>query len=504
MEAQEARYPDNGILRLYNQFPSMYANLSEMTADIPRIAAMNFNAVWVNPVHLSSRIQVQRGKSRVSASYYAAIDFYSIDNLIGDEDSLHRWIRTTREHGLIPVFDLVLKHVGVGIDFNTQKLKKEWFQPQNNESSMNDVIDFVYSFQEGESPATIRANEEQLKVIWREIFENFWKPYIKHWLDIGFNGVRLDAVRYLPSYVLRDVCAYVRELKREAVIFGELLYERNIEPMLDSLREYNVQITHITNSLYWTNFSTERRAEYFRNVQGSTPRMLGLLNTVTHEDPHRYGGSVGFGGSHDEDSLFTSCKKNLFVAKQKIASVAFTSTGGWFLICGDEFGYERKKNKPPFAFKVQGRGPLKINTHDWLLAGTERDLTGFILEINAALARLPRTTLHDWIEHLVLEPYPGLVIMLKNINLTETARVIIANSTNENVIIDQRMLEVIASEFERIQRMKPHQNDEAFFSYIENSKKTIMGMQYSPDKILTIGAVENRCFALSPRLGHRK
>ncbi len=498
-------YPQNGILCLYNQFPSMYANLREMTLDIPRIAAMGFNAVWINPFHPSARTTVQRGKFQVSESYYAPVDYNEIDPLIGSHEMLEQWIQTVSSEGLIPVFDLVLKHVGIGINFTEQRLKEEWFKSPNSDSIMNDVRDFRYSFDEKESPDKSRPNETELEVLWKEVFDNFWKPYIHTWLQRGFRGVRIDAVRFLPPYILRDVCAYIRKINPQAIIFGELLYERNIEPLLKLLREQNVQITHITNSLYWANFSTEMRTTYFKNDRGNTPEMLGLLNAVTHEPPYRYGGSVGFGGSHDEDSLFTASKKNLVRAKQKIASVAFTSTGGWFLICGDEFGHTRKKNNPPFPFKIIKGKSLKISAGEWHLPETAHDLTIFIKQINSVLGCLPPTTANDWIEHLVLKTHPELIIMLKNVDSTgNTARLIIANCTDENVIIDEGTLEHIATEFERVQREKPDSKNEGFVHYLQNSKNNIINMRHSPEKILTIGIVENRCYILNPRIGNRK
>jgi len=505
MEDQPPQYPHNGILLLYNQFPSMYADLEEMTLDIPRIAGMGFNAVWINPFHPSARATVQRARFEVSQSYYAPTHYEDIDPLIGNPAMLGKWIEAVSGAGLIPVFDLVLKHVGTGINFTEQNLNEEWFKSFNSDNLMNDVRDFRYSYDEKESPDKNRANEAELHAIWQEVFKKFWEPYIHTWLLRGFRGVRIDAVRFLPAYALRDVCAFIREINPHAIIFGELLYERNIDPVAKLLTREKVQMTHITNSLYWTHFTSDVRRHYFRNERGSNPHTLGLLNELTHVLPPPHGGSVGFGGSHDEDSLFIACRKNLVQVKQKIVSVAFTSTGGWFLLCGDEFGYERKKNNPPFPFKIVRDHPLKLRPNEWRLPETERNITPFIQQVNHALAQLPLTTANDWVEHLVLEPYPDLIVMLKNINATDnTARLIIANCTDENVIIDARTLEEIAAEFERIQLEKPGPKDQGFLHYLENSKNNIINMRHSPEKILTIGTVVNHCYALSPRLGDRK
>src|SRR3954462_7467943 len=38
-------------LRIYNLFPTLAGSIADWTAELPRIAAMGFNAVYVNPFH---------------------------------------------------------------------------------------------------------------------------------------------------------------------------------------------------------------------------------------------------------------------------------------------------------------------------------------------------------------------------------------------------------------------------------------------------------------------
>ncbi len=260
---EQAQYPHNGILRLYNQFPGMYANLAEMTTDIPRIAAMGFNAVWVNPLHPTCAVPVERRtKERVihlAGSLYAISNFREISPHIGSEQSLCEYSAQLRQQGLIPVFDLVLRHVARDIDFATQGLSKQWFKPFNPEKEMNDTLDFVYAKPVGKTRKLDQKFFDSADKTWPEIFENFWIPYIDRFMrGYGFRGVRIDAVKHLPTYVLKDVCNYIHRRYPGAVIFAELLF-LGANPKAQIEEYLNLGFTHITNSLYSQPFDFESR-----------------------------------------------------------------------------------------------------------------------------------------------------------------------------------------------------------------------------------------------------
>ena len=88
-------------LRIYNLFPTLAGSIAEWTAQLPRIAAMGFNAVYINPFHYPG----------FSGSLYAVKDYYRLNprfrgNARGSDDALLRGFtkaaqgpRAARHHG---------------------------------------------------------------------------------------------------------------------------------------------------------------------------------------------------------------------------------------------------------------------------------------------------------------------------------------------------------------------------------------------------------------------
>src|SRR5436190_1943214 len=56
-------------LRIYNLFPNLAGPISGWTAELPRIAGMAFNAVYINPFHYPG----------FSGSLYAVKDYYCLN-----------------------------------------------------------------------------------------------------------------------------------------------------------------------------------------------------------------------------------------------------------------------------------------------------------------------------------------------------------------------------------------------------------------------------------------
>jgi len=72
-------------LRIYNLFPTLAGTIRDWVQHLPRIAAMRFNAVYVNPFHYPG----------FSGSLYAVKDYYRLNprfraDEAGDDDALVR------------------------------------------------------------------------------------------------------------------------------------------------------------------------------------------------------------------------------------------------------------------------------------------------------------------------------------------------------------------------------------------------------------------------------
>src|SRR5216684_4823774 len=91
-------------LRIYNLFPTLAGTIRKWTTHLPRIAAMGFNAVYVNPFHYPG----------FSGSLYAVKDYYRLNPRFraGEADDndplLRRFTDSARGHGLIAMMDLLV------------------------------------------------------------------------------------------------------------------------------------------------------------------------------------------------------------------------------------------------------------------------------------------------------------------------------------------------------------------------------------------------------------
>ena len=93
-------------LRIYNLFPTLAGPIAGWTRELPRIAAMAFNAVYLNPFHYPG----------FSGSLYAVKDYYRLNPRFrgkakGKDDALlSGFTDQARSHGLRVVMDLVVNH----------------------------------------------------------------------------------------------------------------------------------------------------------------------------------------------------------------------------------------------------------------------------------------------------------------------------------------------------------------------------------------------------------
>src|SRR5207302_3250157 len=108
-------------LRIYNLFPTLAGTIRQWTGHLPRIAAMGFNAVYVNPFHYPG----------FSGSLYAVKDYYRLNPRFrgeaqDDDDALLRSFTEAADHrGLRVIMDLVVNHTSK--DSELVESRPHWF-----------------------------------------------------------------------------------------------------------------------------------------------------------------------------------------------------------------------------------------------------------------------------------------------------------------------------------------------------------------------------------------
>lgn len=344
-------------LLLYNQFPRVWSmDFVSMTAYLPIIKSLGFNAVWVNPFMKTSKYNMVLRQNKATGeriksvgSLYAMFDPSLIATEIYTETStgnltllgekcaeIQKYTATAQELGLAPIFDLVLNHISRDSPLVAGTFKhfldlgldtSEWFI-QRTDVKWDDVVPFDYV-----RPGNIH-----------QIFEHLWKPFIYKMIkDYGFTGARIDFATgpKVNPEIIKLCISYIKELNPKAIIFAEDLYpgvkEDRIRYVLEKSKDLG--FTHITNiSMYLPEESIGSKEAYEPILEN-----LGLKKLMEIDSSNYRPGTIGFPGSHDAGpTLFMakiagdSTENPVLLAKKRMAIAAFTSDAGWYLLAGDE------------------------------------------------------------------------------------------------------------------------------------------------------------------------
>ncbi len=301
----------NGILLCYNMFPRQFKDLQEMRTYLSKVKEMGFNAVWLNPIqvpggpdpaHPSSKEPMRkrdknngvRVGNEVSSSLYAMHEPDKIDpRYLGTESNQAVAIRAftdeARRLGLVPMFDLVLNHVAA--DSPICKARPDWFEKEPH-PDFKDARAFDYT-----TPGNIEM-----------IFEEFWKPYLERYIEIyGFDGVRVDAVGYLPRELRQRVYNYIKQTGAQyeinPVILDEALFADDITTMVGKLRLDGTGPSNITTGVYYASREPSGGLPQWTKSEEGEKQKVVFQDRSGHIKPGIKGGCINFSGNHDHNSL---------------------------------------------------------------------------------------------------------------------------------------------------------------------------------------------------------
>lgn len=281
-------------LLIYNQFPRVWnMKFEAMTKYVPKIRELGFNVVWVNPFFESSDASVKRineftgEKLDVKGSLYAMkLDDLPIKLKLKDtEESIKIYTRRVKDNGMVPIFDLVLRHIAK--DSAIIKTQSSWFR--DDDGKWDDVYPFNYT----------EANR-------REIFEAIWVPLLDKMVDLGFQGMRVDYGTDVDQSILQMCIKYLQtKISNPLSVFGEALInpKKDVEKVLKKCN--NTDFTHLTNlSIFLSKaqiLSGKKEGyEWFLHD-------LGLKrSTCTRKNNTFEPGTIGFSGSHDHGTTILS------------------------------------------------------------------------------------------------------------------------------------------------------------------------------------------------------
>jgi starch synthase (maltosyl-transferring) len=337
-------------LRIYNLFPTLAGAIRNWTAHLPRIAAMGFNAVYINPFHYPG----------FSGSLYAVKDYYRLNPRFrggeqGDDDTLlSSFTDTARAQGLRVLMDLVINHTSK--DSELVARHPDWFR----RDIRGDIV----------SPRAIDPADARRQTVWGDLAEldyrapqrsqilGYFQELVRHYVALGFGGFRCDAAYKVPAEVWRSLVDVAKAGSRDVIFCAETVGapKEAVFALADAGFDY------LFNSVKWWDFES--------------PWLLEQYEAFRHIAP-----SIGFPESHDTRRLVT----DLLAARvpeeliephcrQAYAFAAAYSTGV-LMPMGFEYGWSR-------ALDV-------VTTRDDEPERKRFDLSDFIAEVNAMKRAIP-------------------------------------------------------------------------------------------------------------------
>jgi len=355
--------------RIYNLFPTLVGPVTQWSRHLERIAAMNFDWVFVNPFV----------RSGGSGSLYAIADPYRLsdasrgDDERADDEIVGSFVRDAERHGLRVMMDLVINHCASDAPVVTEH--PEWFRRDESGAVA--------------APFAVDPDDASNVTVWGDLAEFDYSPrparaalvayasgIATHAARLGFRGFRCDAAYKVPADVWAEIAADVRRVVPEAVFVAETLGCTHDE--LAALER--ARFDYFFNSVKWWDLAAPwALANYARD------RLLAP--------------SIAFPESHDTPRLVAELADPSDAAVRREYTlrylVAATFSAGVMMPIGYEFGFAT---------------PLHVVTttpEDW-----ERprfDLSSAIGAINAMKSATPALG-HD--VPMRREPLPGTAFAL--------------------------------------------------------------------------------------------
>ena len=337
-------------LRIYNLFPNLAGTVRQWVEHLPRIAAMGFNAVYVNPFHYPG----------FSGSLYAVKDYYRLNPRFrgadrADDDTLLRDFATAAQAcRLRVIMDLVVNHTSK--DSELAARHPEWFA--HDEQG------------EIQSPFATDPADPRRKTVWGDLAEldyhgpqqaeivAYFQDVMRHYLGLGFAGFRCDAAYKVPAEAWRALTDAAKAAAPDALFCAETVGA----PQEAVLSLADAGFDYLYNSVKWWDFKS--------------PWLLEQYEAFRHIAP-----SIGFPESHDTQRLAAELRAADIAEsevepryRQAYALAAAYSTGV-LMPMGFEYGWGRR------LAVVMGR--------DGAAEPKRFDLSLFVAEINAMKLAIP-------------------------------------------------------------------------------------------------------------------
>ena len=327
--------------RIYNLFPLLAGPMDRWAEHLPRIAAMRFDWVYLNPFHYPG----------FSGSLYAIQDFDRLHPVVaGDDDApwdarLAAFCDAANAHGIRVMVDLVINHAAR--DSRLVNEHPEWFRRHPG----------------GEiaSPGALDPSDPRGMVTWHDLaaidYERmehraaqlaYWTSLVRRYLACGVSGFRCDAAYQVPADFWQPLIAAARADESAIVFAAETLGC----PPSDSEALAPAGFDLMFNSAKWWDFREPWLLDQYDRLRTVAP-------------------SVAFPESHDTPRLITEL--GAISPEQAAARYAFQYdwtacfSAGVMMPMGYEYGFPQAldvKDSRPGQWEAQrAHAPFDLSEH---------------------------------------------------------------------------------------------------------------------------------------------
>ncbi|HVV92090.1 MAG TPA: maltotransferase domain-containing protein [Hyphomicrobiales bacterium] len=201
--------------RIYNLFPLLVGSVAAWRRELPRIAAMAFDWVYVNPFHAAG----------FSGSLYAIKDPAALDPRFRDEgtdgeEAIRGFVAEARGLGLRVMADLVVNHTSKDAPLAAEH--PELYRHEDDGALA--------------SPFAVDPVDPTVRTVWGDLAEldwsgaearaallAYWDGYLARLQGLGIAGFRCDAAYKVPAAVWRDLIARAKARDPRAMFVAETL-----------------------------------------------------------------------------------------------------------------------------------------------------------------------------------------------------------------------------------------------------------------------------------------
>lgn len=261
-------------------------NLKGILAKLDYLASLHIDAIYLTPIFKSE-----------SNHRYDTIDYYEIDERLGNKNDLHNLVVKAKEKGINIILDMVFNHTGYDFfAFENVREKgqlspyKDWYFMdgdtviENNETLPNyKTFGYFYGMP--------KVNLDHKDA------ENYFVDVAKYWVEhFGIKGIRIDVADEMSPRFLSTLRKEIKALDPEVLIIGEIWYDSQFwlqGDSMDTVMNYMFYdgVRHLLNHQISTKGFFDNISYFIGNYKKETHHVL--WNLIGSHDTKRFKNEIG-------------------------------------------------------------------------------------------------------------------------------------------------------------------------------------------------------------------